>query len=54
MFGRPEVAYLAAGVTGLNAALWLVLGPVIGRSVRRRTERGIASLLDSMAAVGGQ
>jgi hypothetical protein len=40
------------GVTGGNAILWLILGPVIAKLLRARTVRVLDTLLANMVAVG--
>ena len=40
-----------AAVVGGNAALWLVLGPLLARWIRARTCRGLDALLANMVAV---
>jgi hypothetical protein len=41
-----------AAATGGNAALWLLLGPLMARSIRSRTCRALDALLANMVAVG--
>ena len=41
-----------AGAVGLNALMWLVIGPLMARGFRSRTDRALDSLLANMVAVG--
>ena len=45
------VAAVVAAVGG-NAALWLLLGPLMARWVRTRTDRALDALLANMVSVG--
>ena len=47
----PWMIGVAAGCGGL-ALMWLVLGPWMARSIRKRTCRGLDALLANMVAVG--
>ena len=40
------------GAVGGNAVLWLVLGPLMARWIRARTDRALDTLLANMVAVG--
>jgi hypothetical protein len=41
-----------AAACGGNAGLWLLLGPLMARSIRKRTDRALDTLLANMVAVG--
>lgn len=45
------IVAVAAAVVG-NAVLWLVLGPLMARGFRARTDRALDTLLANMVAVG--
>jgi hypothetical protein len=45
------IATVAAAVGG-NAVVWLVLGPIMARSFRARTDSALDALLANMVAVG--
>ena len=47
-----SVARGAALPLGINAALWLVIAPVFGRMLRKRTAEALDALLNNMAAMG--
>lgn len=40
------------GVTLLNGAVWVILGPWIARSIHQRTLRGLDSLLNTLVVTG--
>ena len=44
--------FTVAGTLGVNALLWLWLGPRMARGIRARTRRGLDTLLANMVAVG--
>jgi hypothetical protein len=52
LFGPGAWILVVGPVTGVNALLWLVLGPVLGRRLRARTCQGIDALLNNMAVAG--
>ena len=41
-----------AAIIGVNTVVWLVLGPLMARSIRLRTCRALDALLANMASVG--
>jgi hypothetical protein len=41
-----------AAVIGINALVWLILTPILGRSLRTRTGRALDVLLGNMVVAG--
>jgi hypothetical protein len=52
VFGAGMWIAPVAAVVGVNAGLWLFLGPAMARGIRARTERALDALLANMAVVG--
>ncbi len=52
LFGPGTWITAVAGAGGANAAVWLLLGPLIARGIRGRTIKALDSLLANMVAVG--
>lgn len=52
IWGQGRWSLAVGGAVGGNAALWLLLGPLLARGMRQRTERALDALLANLAAVG--
>ena len=52
VFGPGIWIFAVAGAVGGNALLWLVLGPMMARGIRARTNRALDTLLANMIVVG--
>ena len=52
IFGPGVWIVAVAAAVGGNAVLWLVLGPLLARGFRARTDRALDALLANMVAVG--
>jgi hypothetical protein len=52
LFGPGNWLYGVAAGVGVNAAVWLLLGPLMARSFRARTDRALDALLANMVSVG--
>lgn len=51
-FGQGVWSVAVGAAVGGNAAIWLLLGPLMARGIRRRTERALDALLANLVAVG--
>ncbi len=52
IFGPGVWIVAVATAVGGNAVLWLVLGPLLARGFRARTDRALDTLLANMVVVG--
>lgn len=52
LFGQGIWITGVAGAAGANAVLWLLLGPLMARGIRSRTDRALDALLANMVVVG--
>jgi hypothetical protein len=52
VFGPGPSVYSVAAASGIFALCWLVVGPLMARSIRQRTCRGLDAFLKSIAVAG--
>ncbi len=52
LFNTGPWLFTIVAVTGINAVVWLLVGPWMARRIRARTCRGLDALLANMVAVG--